>query len=399
MTRAHREAARTRSKILFLTSLLLALGACKDAPAQAHDNGEAPRDKSSSDEAPKRRSNELLLTRDALEADGVTLGKPLARVFDAAVYTKLGELADAPSAKRSLTIHVTRDAEFGSLFDLSSNVNQGRDSAKLISLSTAVEGAAPGVYPLPSRKPDKEPVVRIVVDSAGFFVELSGNRAAPGCEVTGSGVTIPRKDSKLDVEGLKRCIGTIKSQGAVTDATASIGSSPLGSAAEVVETATSLLQSDVVPVVWVDLFECSERSCASRSFRDEGLIGLGNSEKTDPLQPAASGSAASGNAAITGANVAGGSIANASAVVAAMAPGFRRCYNKGLAEDPNMKGSLRVTAKIGPKGDVVSATPGGGVGLSKTVTDCVVARVSSAQFAEPEGGGATIVIPVSFYPQ
>src|SRR6185437_1773606 len=55
-----------------------------------------------------------------------------------------------------------------------------------------------------------------------------------------------------------------------------------------------------------------------------------------------------GNASIGGAAVSGGSVANASAVVAGMAAGFRRCYNKGLQEDPNMKGSVRITARIGP---------------------------------------------------
>jgi hypothetical protein len=106
-----------------------------------------------------------------------------------------------------------------------------------------------------------------------------------------------------------------------------------------------------------------------------------------------------GNAAIGGASVSGGSVGNAGAVVAGMAAGFRRCYNRGLQEDPNMKGSVKITAKIGPNGEVLGASPSGGGGLSGTVTSCVAARVSSAQFDKPEGGGATIVIPVSFFPQ
>jgi hypothetical protein len=105
-----------------------------------------------------------------------------------------------------------------------------------------------------------------------------------------------------------------------------------------------------------------------------------------------------GSASIGGAAVSGGSVANASAVVAGMAAGFRRCYNKGLQEDPNMKGSVRITAKIGPNGEVLSASPSGS-GLSGTVIGCVAARVSSAQFAPPEGGGATVVIPVTFVAQ
>jgi hypothetical protein len=119
--------------------------------------------------------------------------------------------------------------------------------------------------------------------------------------------------------------------------------------------------------------------------------------------PAGAGSATKvkgpvGSASIGGAAVSGGSVANASSVVAGMAAGFRRCYNKGLQEDPNMKGSVRITAKIGPNGEVLSASPSGS-GLSGTVISCVAARVSSAQFAPPEGGGATIVIPVTFVSQ
>ncbi len=106
-----------------------------------------------------------------------------------------------------------------------------------------------------------------------------------------------------------------------------------------------------------------------------------------------------GSVGVGGANVSGGSVANAGAVVAGMAAGFRRCYNKGLQENPDMKGTVRITAKIGPNGEVLGASPSGGGNLSGTVISCVAARVSSAQFAPPDGGGATIVIPVSFQPQ
>jgi hypothetical protein len=132
-----------------------------------------------------------------------------------------------------------------------------------------------------------------------------------------------------------------------------------------------------------------------------GLAGIGNTEGSGP---ATAGSVAkvkgpTGNASIGGAQVSGGNVANASSVVAGMAAGFRRCYNKGLQENPEMKGSVRITAKIGPNGEVLSASPSGGGGLSGTVVSCVAARVSSAQFAPPEGGGATVVIPVTFVAQ
>jgi hypothetical protein len=131
--------------------------------------------------------------------------------------------------------------------------------------------------------------------------------------------------------------------------------------------------------------------------------GLGAIAERGGGAPASAGSAQKvkgpvGSASIGGAAVSGGNVANASSVVAGMAAGFRRCYNKGLQEDPNMKGSVRITAKIGPNGEVLSASPSGS-GLSGTVISCVAARVSSAQFAPPEGGGATIVIPVTFVSQ
>jgi hypothetical protein len=132
-----------------------------------------------------------------------------------------------------------------------------------------------------------------------------------------------------------------------------------------------------------------------------GLASIGN---TSASGPATAGSASQvkrpvGNASIGGAAVSGGNVANASSVVAGMAAGFRRCYNKGLQENPEMKGSVRISVKIGPNGEVLSATPSGGGGLSGTVISCVAARVASAQFAPPDSGGASMVIPVSFTSQ
>jgi hypothetical protein len=133
-----------------------------------------------------------------------------------------------------------------------------------------------------------------------------------------------------------------------------------------------------------------------------GLAGLANTGKGEGGPKggeAAKVKGPTGSVGVGGANVSGGSVANAGAVVAGMAAGFRRCYNKGLQENPDMKGTVRITAKIGPNGEVLGASPSGGGNLSGTVISCVAARVSSAQFAAPEGGGATIVIPVSFQPQ
>jgi hypothetical protein len=106
-----------------------------------------------------------------------------------------------------------------------------------------------------------------------------------------------------------------------------------------------------------------------------------------------------GSVGVGGAAVSGGSVANAASVVAGMAAGFRRCYNRGLQENPDMKGTIRLTLKIGPNGEVEGASPSGGGNLSGTVISCCAGVASSRQFAPPDGGGATIIIPVSFAPQ
>jgi hypothetical protein len=93
----------------------------------------------------------------------------------------------------------------------------------------------------------------------------------------------------------------------------------------------------------------------------------------------------------------GGDILNPGATVASMGPGFRACYNKGITtEDPSMKGSLRLTLKIAPNGDVASLSTSGGSGLSSTVIDCVARRAQTAHFQVGEGGGGTVVVPVTF---
>ncbi len=91
----------------------------------------------------------------------------------------------------------------------------------------------------------------------------------------------------------------------------------------------------------------SPRSATPRAQRRTGDRRLGDRRSRGP----------SATLSMGGAAVSGGSVSNAPSVVAGMAAGFRRCYNKGLQEDPNMKGSVRVTAKIGPNGEVLAGGP------------------------------------------
>ncbi len=79
-----------------------------------------------------------------------------------------------------------------------------------------------------------------------------------------------------------------------------------------------------------------------------------------------------------------------------MAKPFRACFNRGLRDDPQMAGEVRINARIGAQGEVLRAAAYGHHGLSDGVLWCTVDVVFASTFAPPAGGGATIVIPVTF---
>jgi hypothetical protein len=133
-----------------------------------------------------------------------------------------------------------------------------------------------------------------------------------------------------------------------------------------------------------------------------GLGGLASTGRGAGTEGSGTGAKVSGpKAAMPGvsSSVAGGNISNAAKVVAAMRAAFRACYQKGLDQNPDSQGSIKMSIKVGPGGEVtgVSATPSGN--LPPSVIDCVTARARRAQFDPPEGGAATVQVPVTFVKQ
>ncbi len=131
-----------------------------------------------------------------------------------------------------------------------------------------------------------------------------------------------------------------------------------------------------------------------------GLAGIGNSgggggggagKETAQKGP-------TGDAQI-GATTSSVPVSNAERVVAGLRPKFRSCYNKGLASDPGMSGSVTITTKVAANGEVTSADPSGGSGLSPEVMACIARVVKNAQFDTVGGSGSTINIPVKFVQQ
>jgi hypothetical protein len=106
-----------------------------------------------------------------------------------------------------------------------------------------------------------------------------------------------------------------------------------------------------------------------------------------------------GDASVGSANVAGGNVSNAARVVASMRAGFRACYNRGLASNPDIQGKIMLNIKVGPTGQVLGVSNTTSGSLPSEVVSCVEARAKAAQFSPPEGGVAVVQVPVSFVKQ
>jgi hypothetical protein len=88
-------------------------------------------------------------------------------------------------------------------------------------------------------------------------------------------------------------------------------------------------------------------------------------------------------------------ISNAEQAIMKLRPGFRACYNKGLASDPSMAGSITIAITVAPNGDVSSVTKKSGHGLSADVETCILKRARNGTF-DPTPSGATLSVPITF---
>jgi hypothetical protein len=93
---------------------------------------------------------------------------------------------------------------------------------------------------------------------------------------------------------------------------------------------------------------------------------------------------------------ANGEVGGAARVVTSLAPAFRACYNALLRKDPDAAGWVRMTAKIGPEGDVLTVRTLEPASFAEELVTCPMQRLLEAKFRPPDGGGATIVVPVTF---
>lgn len=94
-----------------------------------------------------------------------------------------------------------------------------------------------------------------------------------------------------------------------------------------------------------------------------------------------------------------GSVSNAQSVIAGMRAGFRRCYQQALDQNPDIQGSIRLTIRVGPGGEVTGVSSSSTGNLPPSVIACVEARARAGQFAPPEGGSAIVEAPITLVKQ
>jgi hypothetical protein len=130
----------------------------------------------------------------------------------------------------------------------------------------------------------------------------------------------------------------------------------------------------------------------------EALGATGRSAGTESTGAAQKVAGPQGKADLGSAAVSGGDVANASRVVAGMRAGFRNCFNRELAQNPDAQGKIDLNIKVGPGGEVqgVTAAVSGNLG---SAVECVKSRARNAQFDPPSGGSAVIRVPVTFVKQ
>jgi hypothetical protein len=93
-------------------------------------------------------------------------------------------------------------------------------------------------------------------------------------------------------------------------------------------------------------------------------------------------------------------ISNAEAVIRSqIAPGAKACYQRGLAQDPTQQGKVVIFIKVGPSGEVETASPSSNTGLSATVASCIASVARRARFDPPGPTGSQLSVPFNFVKQ
>lgn len=131
----------------------------------------------------------------------------------------------------------------------------------------------------------------------------------------------------------------------------------------------------------------SAPAAAPSASADLGRFGLGRAAVYGaPPPPASAAAAPRGNVTLGTLAPPEGAPANTDSVVRGMIPGVRNCYNRALQTAPNLapklQATLRLTLRIGPGGEVESATTAVNPNVPElaSAVACIKARAMAALF-------------------
>ena len=90
-----------------------------------------------------------------------------------------------------------------------------------------------------------------------------------------------------------------------------------------------------------------------------------------------------------------GGPAGANAVLASARAGFRRCYQRALAEDPETTGTVTLTLTVGPDGNVAQAASATNGKFTSSLSSCLETRARVLKFAVPSGSSNKLVVTLT----
>jgi hypothetical protein len=79
-------------------------------------------------------------------------------------------------------------------------------------------------------------------------------------------------------------------------------------------------------------------------------------------------------------------------------PRLRKCYERGLGQDPKLEGRVATRFTIGSDGALTCVGLDQSTNMRADVADCVVQSFSAIRFPPPESGTVTVVYPIMFSP-
>jgi hypothetical protein len=77
----------------------------------------------------------------------------------------------------------------------------------------------------------------------------------------------------------------------------------------------------------------------------------------------------------------------------------RSCYERALAQNSSLTGSLSVNVRIGSSGEVCSVELGKDTLRDAAVSACVLQRFRTGQYPRPNGGCVDAAVPINFVPR